>query len=241
MDPNNHVETLLPGYVLGCLDEAEMAQVAKHLDDCPACQIELEQYQAVSDRLALALPEREPPVALESRLMARIRPQQRPSPQPQLSWRQQLVAWMQRSAPAWGLASLALILILSVTVLTLWQRVNQLEQPAYTSGRYAIDLVGVENAREATGFIIVDESNQQNFLVVNGLPALTETQQYQLWLIEDGQRTSGAIFSVSQEGYGWVQVSSPIPLSNYSNFGVTIEPAGGSPGPTGAKVLGTTF
>jgi anti-sigma-K factor RskA len=59
------------------------------------------------------------------------------------------------------------------------------------------------------------------------------------WLIENGQRTSGGVFSVSQEGYGSLRVSSPQPLSNYSAFGITVEPVGGSPGPTGNKVLGS--
>jgi anti-sigma-K factor RskA len=60
-----------------------------------------------------------------------------------------------------------------------------------------------------------------------------------LWLIQDGQRTSGGVFSVSDEGYGSLWISSPEPLATYSAFGITIEPAGGSPGPTGDKVLGS--
>ncbi|RJQ80137.1 MAG: anti-sigma factor [Desulfobacteraceae bacterium] len=31
---------------------------------------------------------------------------------------------------------------------------------------------------------------------------------------------------------------SPRPLNSYRTFGITIEPRGGSPGPTGSKVLG---
>jgi anti-sigma-K factor RskA len=76
-------------------------------------------------------------------------------------------------------------------------------------------------------------------LVVDHLPPLDPAHQYQLWLIQDGQRTSGAVFSVNPEGYGSVWVSSPQPLANYSAFGVSIEPAGGSLAPTGARVLGS--
>ncbi len=76
--------------------------------------------------------------------------------------------------------------------------------------------------------------------MVDHLPVLDPDElQYQLWLIQDGQRTSGAVFSVNKYGYGSVWVSSPEPLSSYSDFGISIEPAGGSPGPTGDKVLGS--
>jgi len=123
---------------------------------------------------------------------------------------------------------------------TFWS-LAQLEQQMQAGQHYAIDLIGTEAAQQATGFIIADARNQQNLLVVHDLPSLPEAQQYQLWLIKDGHRTSGAVFSVSPAGYGWTEITAPLPLSDYASFGVTIEPAGGSPGPTGAKVLGTTF
>jgi anti-sigma-K factor RskA len=74
--------------------------------------------------------------------------------------------------------------------------------------------------------------------VVDSLPVLDVTHQYQLWLIKDGKRTSGGVFSVSQAGYGALAISSPQPLKEFAAFGITIEPAGGSPGPTGDKVMG---
>ena len=78
-------------------------------------------------------------------------------------------------------------------------------------------------------------------LVVDSLAPLGQDQQYQLWLIQDGERTDGGVFSVNPEGYGSLWVETPQPLSSYSAFGITIEPAGGSPGPTGDKVLGSAL
>jgi anti-sigma-K factor RskA len=86
--------------------------------------------------------------------------------------------------------------------------------------------------------LVVSQDGEHGTLVVDGLPALDEMSQYQLWLIRDEQRTNGGIFSVDEEGYGNLWVSSPEPLLSYSAFGITVEPAGGSPGPTGVKVLG---
>jgi anti-sigma-K factor RskA len=46
------------------------------------------------------------------------------------------------------------------------------------------------------------------------------------------------VFSVDSKGYASIWVYSQAPLIQYQQFGITIEPTGGSLGPTGAKVLG---
>jgi anti-sigma-K factor RskA len=70
---------------------------------------------------------------------------------------------------------------------------------------------------------------------------LGSDQQYQLWLVLDDERTSGGVFSVDYYGYGAMVIHAPRPLNEYTSFGVTVEPAGGSPAPTGEKVLGGEF
>ena len=47
------------------------------------------------------------------------------------------------------------------------------------------------------------------------------------------------MFTVTSDGYGSMTVSIPQSLLGDSQFDVTIEPAEGSPQPTGAKVLET--
>ena len=81
-------------------------------------------------------------------------------------------------------------------------------------------------------------ANGEATLTITNLPPLTTEQQYQLWLIHDGQQDSGAVFSVDDEGWAEVTIDAQRPLTSYGAFGITIEPAGGSPGPTGQRVLG---
>jgi anti-sigma-K factor RskA len=134
------------------------------------------------------------------------------------------------------MVSLALLVALAVVNLTLRQQINASK---VESGRMRIvTLEGTDAAPDATGTLVLSENGEYGTLVVDGLPHLDAAHQYQLWLIKDGQRTDGGVFSVSYTGYGALEVSSPDPLSSYPAFGVTIEPAGGSPGPTGDKVLG---
>jgi anti-sigma-K factor RskA len=242
MSADIHVSELLPAYALDCLDEEESVLVSDHLAVCADCRIELRSYQTVIDRLALAVPDVDPPANLKRRLMDRIQPAPPTLPlQARTSWWEQLTKLMQRTTPVWGLASLLLILALAVSNLWLWQQLSHSQVVTEPRAMRTITLSGTQVVPQATGLLVVSTDGEHGTLVVDGLPPLDPERQYQLWLIQDGQRTSGGVFSVSQEGYGSLWVTSPEPLSRYSAFGITVEPAGGSPGPTGDKVLGGTL
>jgi anti-sigma-K factor RskA len=237
MSSEAHASELLSAYALGCLDQEDEILVSEHLVNCAACRAELKSYQTVVDQLAWAAPAAVPPARLKQRLMERIQPA-RPlrAAEPRPSWWEQLMGLWQRVAPAWGVVSLLLILALAVGNLMSRQQVD--EHKTLPGGMRVVSLAGTEVVPAATGMLVISGDGEYGTLVVDGLPALDEAQQYQLWLIKDGQRTSGGVFSVNPEGYGTLWISSPGPLSSYPSFGITIEPAGGSPGPTGAKVLG---
>lgn len=231
-----HVFDLLPGYALGCLDAPEERQVTEHLASCEHCRAELQRYEWVAAELPMALEMSEPAPELKTRILTRARQSGQPDVQPLSAW-QRLRESLQRSAPAWGLAGLALVLILAVSNLLLWQRLSGSESATQESLR-TVALAGTDFSPGATGELVISRDGEYGVLVVDGLPSLDEARQYQLWLIENGQRTSGGVFSVNPEGYGVLYIISPDPLASYQAVGITIEPAGGSPGPTGEKVLG---
>jgi anti-sigma factor RsiW len=234
-----HVSDLLPAYVLDCLDETEISAVSEHLALCPRCQAELQAYRAVADQLALAAPEAEPPPDLKVQLMARLAP---PSlARPTAPSHSGLWSWLNSSGWvgfSWGAASLILIIVLGISSLLLWQQLGQLESTSRPGGMRAIPLTGTGPAPQANGFIIIGADGQNGALVVDKLPPLQPEQQYQLWLIREGQWTSGAVFSVDETGYGGTRIRAPLSLFEYSDFDIRVEPAEGSPTPTGVKVLG---
>jgi anti-sigma-K factor RskA len=232
-----HVAELLPAYALGSLDEGEAARVSEHLAHCPECRAELRPYLDVAGQLALAAPEAMPPVRLKKQLMRRI-DRQRTAPEALKGpgWWQQLAGLLRRSAPAWGLASLVLIVALTASTVWLWQRLYGEDSRAMRM--QVVALVSTEAAPGATGKLVISTDGEYGTLVVDGLAPLDAGHQYQLWLIRDGQRASGGVFSVNPHGYGVLEISAPEPLASYPSYGITVEPAGGSPGPTGEKVLG---
>jgi len=234
-----HAIELLPAYALGGLEAEEAIQVAEHLTVCPACRAELVPYQAVADQLALAVPDAVPPAALKQQLLAHLQtPQTAPASAARQSWWQRMAGLFRRAAPVWGVATLVLLVVLAISNLWWWQWSNGQEAVTTSGGMQVVAMVGTDAAPDAVGTLVISEDGEYGTLVVDGLPALDRAHQYQLWLIRDDQRASGGVFSVNPEGYGALPISSPDPLSSYPSFGITIEPMGGSPGPTGDKVLG---
>ncbi len=240
MSAEAHVADLLPAYALDCLDEDELITVAEHLAVCADCRVQLRAYEATVGRLALAAPKVAPRPELRARLLERIQPPRtRVMAQPRSTWWASWLVSMRRTSLLWVAAALILVVLLGLSNLWLWQRLNQLAAAQQPGGvMRTVVLSGTEAVPAASGLIVISLDGHHGTLVVDRLPPLTESQQYQLWLIEDDQRDSGGVFSVSEEGYGALWIDSVAPLSSYTGFGITIEPSGGSPGPTGPKVLG---
>ncbi len=237
----NHVLELIPAYALDCLDEPDARQVSEHLEVCDSCRAELEVYRDIASELAMAAPEAAPPPVLKAEIFHHIaaRANPEPAPQPLSMWQRLLVGLRQGLRPGWGLVSLVVILVLGASNVFLWQRINQMQprNPEWIQ----VALKGTDAAPDASGLLVLNKDGSRGTLVVENLPDLDKAHQYQLWLIKNGQRTSGGVFSVRWNGYGSLWVDSPEPLNQYTAFGITIEPAGGSSGPTGAKVLGGNF
>jgi anti-sigma-K factor RskA len=248
-----HVFDLLPGYSLGCLDEDDLLSVARHLTRCPLCRSELETYWEIVDQVAMSVALQSPPAGLRGKILQRVtgapqvgksrpaalvppapsRPAARPA---QPGWRR----WLQARPLALAVAALALVLLafLAISNLMLWQQVRTLQAAAPGGPARIVRLVGTSDAPQANGYLVVFPSETYGTLVVEKVPPLEPGYEYQLWLIKDGIRESGGVFSVGRSGYGAMEIWAEYPLDTYPSFGVTIEPEGGSPGPTGAKVLG---
>ena len=244
MVEHEEIFDLLPAYALGCLEAQEKAAVDRHLATCQACRAELLAYQAVTDRFGFAALPVTPPAALRDKVMDRILSKRRPA-QPYREKGSFLNFFVSRSL-AWNLVGLVIILGLVGSNLLLWRQVSQLQatnrllQQASRNHFQTIAMVGTSAAPQASGVLIISPDGEHGTLVVEEMLELEPDRQYQLWLIEaSGKRISGGVFSVSEDGYGSLWVHAPKPLSSYPEFGITIEPAGGSPGPTGEKVLGS--
>jgi len=232
MSNDLHVLELLPAYVLGSLDEEEARSVSEHIAGCYLCRQELDSFQGVADQLLLAVPEARPSADLKIRLLERIQSANVKQSTQQVSWN-----FPRRLLPVGALAGLLLILLLAFSNFLLWQRINNLEVLTGPLGMRAIALHNTDIAASASGFVIMGADGQNGVLVVDKLPPLDATREYQVWLVRDSSYTGGSVFSVDETGYRGVRLQAPESLLSYSAVWVTIEPAGGSLNPTGEQVL----
>jgi len=218
-----HVLDQLPAYALDALNPEERQGVEEHVRACPTCQAELTAYLDALAALAQAVPAVEPPARLRQAVMEQVRPS-RPS------WP---VALLSSARLAWSLAAVLLLVSLALGGALLLQSL----QPEPATFR-SVTLLGDAAAPDARGLMIISPDGSTGTLVVDDLPPLPEDRQYQLWLIQpDGERASGGVFSVDADGYGALVIEAPRPLAEYPRFGITVEPVGGSPGPTGPRVM----
>lgn len=240
MVTEEHVLELIPAYALGSLDEEEEIRVSEHLILCNSCVEELHTYELLVAELSLGVNLTDPPQKLKEQLFTQVKASEHP-PQTvvQTSLWKRLKSQF-RLVPGWGWAALGVILLLSLSNFFLWGRLTVLENHPGTDF-ITVQMQGTDIIPLATGVLVISQNGEYGTLIVDGLPTIDESMAYQLWLIEDGQRTSGGLFSVNEEGYGMLELTTPTSLLIYSEFGITVEPEGGSEGPTGEKVLGGVF
>ena len=61
-----------PEFALGILTPDQHESVAAHLQACPACRLEVESMQSVSDQLLDLIPGTEPPLGFDRRVLSRV-------------------------------------------------------------------------------------------------------------------------------------------------------------------------
>lgn len=240
-DEHDTYRELIPARALDCLDADEAELLARHLPECPACLDELAAFETVVGALALSAPEAVPSPELRGRLLARVAQQEQrveqkrrgsrapTAPRAHAAPTRRRSLDIRRAWPAYAVLALAAIVLGGL----LWAAAGRL-----AGQERLVALSPTELAPGAAGELRFSRDGRDATLEVFRLPALAEGQAYQLWLVaDDDGRDSGALFSVNDNGWAEVPVEMARRAADYQRFGVTIEPVGGSLGPTGEPVL----
>ncbi len=234
----NHetLRDLIPAFAVGALDDDERSALEKHLRGCDECRALLAEYRALGDDLLYAAPPMAARAGLTEALRRRIAAPARLKP------RFSLAALLWR--PAFGLTLAALAVVLLVGSNLYWAgRVARVEREVTAVATLvqapAISLIADAGNPQGRGVLYGPADGNVALLCVYDLPLLPQEKTYQVWLITGQQRVSGGTFQVAGDGYGILLIRSPRLLREYDALGITVEPAGGSPGPTTPRVLGT--
>lgn len=98
-----------------------------------------------------------------------------------------------------------------------------------------VSLAGGDASPQASAKLFWDKKRQQWVIFFFNLPAAPPDRQYQFWYItKDQRKVSAALIQPAQLNEGKLTLELPVDIaSNIAAAGLTLEPAGGSPQPTG--------
>ncbi len=237
---------------LGAQPPEERVAYLAHLELCEVCRQLAGQFQATADLLPSSLEEQAGSPSLKGRIMAEaaadLPRQNRRALEPlrgeRLPRKWRWSGWILPQAAA----VMAVLILAVVSVATwnviLWDQGNQRDQTlvaqdrllsAIAAGARISLLAGTEAAPRASATLIQEPGVRSAFLLVSGLPTLPEGQEYQVWKITGQGPASAGIFSSTDSIEQLVNL--PTDFFGADAIGVSIEPRGGSPQPTGDIVL----
>ena len=225
---------LIPAYVLGALDDDERAEFEAHIADDAEGRTLLAEYQALANALTLATPAREAPAHLGTDLRARLKNQPPASIAP--------VEPENAPGPIWT-RWLSAAAILALVFGMIWG-LTQLQSDPLSEGQQLyndlsamssvtrLNIAPGEEFTNVSGQLIANPGSTQAVIQVANLPQLSEYETYQLWLAGPDGVTSGGLFqSLSPDTPTYIVLPLALPFEKYRGFGVSLEPAGGSPYP----------
>ena len=241
---------LYSDYLLDQVDDSERLDFERHLESCSECQRELRELEETLFSIPLALPQSTPRPQLKDKILAQIgyaSTDRIASPAAGL-WKPWAIAASILAAFLAGVTVMqyreSLHYTRTISILEreseglrstnqgLITKISSLTQPNIVF----VNLGGLENfeAVAASAFILAAEDSLNIFF--HNLPELPPEQRYQLWLIESGQPPHPSVLFPPSGMVTEVVAPITIDAGNIATLAATIEPAQGSPQPTGPMV-----
>ena len=239
---HDELKDALSALALGALDSAERIEVEAHVRGCAECQAELQALLKVVDGVGLAASPVTPPEGLRSKVLAQAtaHPQMRrvqlPDHRATAVPPKPAGSWMMPLALAASLVLAAAALFYAFRLQTEVEELRKTTRILQSADLVRANMKGQASASNATGLALWSKANGMLFSATQ-LPALPAGSVYQLWTITGTTATSAGL--LTPDASGAVRLELPVPANAVrpDAFGVTIEPAGGSPAPTLPIVL----
>ncbi|MFF3429319.1 anti-sigma factor domain-containing protein [Streptomyces sp. NPDC002602] len=243
MKHDDELHALIGAYALDALTGDEHDRFTRHLRDCEACRTELPGFLDTAGRLATAVAHT-PPEHLKEAVLHRIDsvrrlPPRVPEPVTPTG------AFALARGKAWGYGIAAGIAAAAVLGgVTVWEgrQAEQAHEQALRLDSRNRDLSAVITASDArtvrgalgtgaTATLVTSRERGRAVVIADRLPPPPQGRTYQLWFSDGGtMRPAGHI-----DRSGAVLLTGDIGAA--TAVGVTLEPAGGSPRPTGSPLL----
>lgn len=221
--PSDDDQDMLAAYALDAVDDEERIAIENALADSPQGQAAVDRFRQTA-AAGLGQPAaQEPPPEVRDRVLAAIGE----TPQVPVSLDDRRPRWI---APALAAAAVALIALVGGLLIQSRDSALSVDELAEAPGAVTADLDGLTAESDGSVSVIWSAGDGKAAVVADGLADAGEGQVYALWAVVGDEVTPAGLFSVSAGG---VEQIFDVTESMPDGWGITIEPAGGSPQPTG--------
>jgi anti-sigma-K factor RskA len=216
------LHTLTGAYALDAVSGTDRAEFERHLGRCAACRQEVAELRATGARLAVAAAVDPPPELKLAVLAAVARTRQLPPKVPVVRELSRARTWRLRLSLVGAAAAAVAAVVFGVAT-----------APApVDSVLDAPDAAAIQGVGQGHATLVVSRSRNQAVLLASDMPALDAAHVYQVWLLgAGGARSAGLMASAASQRMLVAELPPDV-----DRIGITVEPAGGSPGPTGPAV-----
>lgn len=260
---HSELHLLTGAYAVDALEPAESGAFERHLIRCGPCATEIRGLRETAARLAIGatLP---PPPAMRERVMhatyqiRQLPPATSPLPhgqhgQPErVGRRSRLRSWrlerpssgrLQRlGRPRLGIAVVASVAAISLIAVIMLGAAQVRTTHQLDTARAVAAVLAAPDARTAsrpaddgTVTVIVSRARHDAVITTTGLPSLPPAEVYQLWLLTPAGARSAGLLATAQDGRTAAQLATGVGAGD--QFGITVEPAGGTTHPTTTPLL----
>ncbi|MDJ0534591.1 MAG: anti-sigma factor [Xenococcaceae cyanobacterium MO_207.B15] len=231
---SHNLEEILAGYVLGNLDETELAWLNEQLVANPELREEVKQLQATLTLMPYDLPQDVPESNLRQAILNNV--ETKPSHQPRL----QRLSWIIGAVTAFstlclGINNYGLRQQLASTNSQLQEHqelISLLRQP----NNRLVSFQGLETFPTASGSLFIAPQKHKAVLALQNLQPLSGNQVYRLWAVSQEKKTGCANFIPDKEGKVHLELSND-DLSNANYLLITVEPEADTPQPEGNPIM----
>jgi anti-sigma factor RsiW len=230
----------IAAYALDALPPEDEARIVAYIAAHPEADALLEEYRSIVGLIPYAAAPSAPPPYVRDGVLRSIRGEQtrrRRLPLPRVRY---------RFVPVFAACALLLLLVWNIGL-----QVRPVSAPAPPPNPNApiSDILSAQglmtfamdpqpDAPSASGRVYLTPDLSQAAMAVWKLPPLSADRTYQLWFrLDDQTRVSITTFSVDEKGAAVIRLDVPQMSHPYVQCGITLEPRGGSPQPTGPRIL----